>query len=346
MTDIRVNSLAIPLIPSLVHMLDYQRIGEVAGRSLFPCLLQVDAVASVWLCSPLGPRKTPYIYARVRVSPATYPLTPFSIPPVKPCRRRRHFSPQTRMNRFRVPQPSDTQPREPSRRNGFCLNSLYLRAPSPCQLTAGHRRLGSCFPTAGSRHVKLPPFSMHSEQMPPQFLGARRTIGDVHRPDLVRTVDLQPAQKIGIDLVPQRGFRRVWPTIDRLDAHALHQRGDVAAADLDALAVQKVAQHPAARERVFQMQFINAAHEHQILGRHRPGLVVDAAATDVQNLGLSDDGKIVGAVDHRFALSMPALMSAPAKNRSPAPALRSWHEAPSNPPAVERSRRRRRKARP
>jgi hypothetical protein len=100
MTDIRVNSLAIPLMPSLVHMLDYQRIGEVAGRSLFPCLLQVDAVASAWLCSPLGPRKTPYIYARVRVSPATYPSTPFSIPPVKPCRRRRHFSPQTRVNRF------------------------------------------------------------------------------------------------------------------------------------------------------------------------------------------------------------------------------------------------------
>src|SRR5664279_1015267 len=46
MTDIGVNSLAIPLMPSLVHMLDYQRIGEVAGRSLFPCLLQVDAVAS------------------------------------------------------------------------------------------------------------------------------------------------------------------------------------------------------------------------------------------------------------------------------------------------------------
>jgi len=46
MTDIRVNSLAIPLMPSLVHMLDYQRISEVAGRSLFPCLLQVDAVAS------------------------------------------------------------------------------------------------------------------------------------------------------------------------------------------------------------------------------------------------------------------------------------------------------------
>ena len=70
MTDIRVNSLAIPLMPSLVHMLDYQRISEVAGRSLFPCLLQVDAVASgLAVFSPWPPREAPYIYARVRVSP-------------------------------------------------------------------------------------------------------------------------------------------------------------------------------------------------------------------------------------------------------------------------------------
>ena len=50
--------------------------------------------------SPLSPCKAPYICARIRVSPATCPSTPFSIPPVKPCRRRRHFSPQTRVNRF------------------------------------------------------------------------------------------------------------------------------------------------------------------------------------------------------------------------------------------------------
>jgi hypothetical protein len=50
-------------------------------------------------------------------------------------------------------------------------------------LTAGYRRLGSCFPTAGSRHVILPPFSMHSEQMPPQFLGARRTVGYICSPN-------------------------------------------------------------------------------------------------------------------------------------------------------------------
>jgi hypothetical protein len=154
-----------------------------------------------------------------------------------------------------------------------------------------------------------------------------RDIGDVHRPDLVGTIDLQSAQEIGIDPVARRGFRGVRPAIDRLDAHALHQRGDVAAADLDARAVEKVAQHPAARERIFQMQFVDAAHQREVLGRHRPRLVVDAAAADVQSLGLADDGKVVVAVDHLkaiarqssgFTLSMPALMSAPSKKLSAA----------------------------
>ena len=38
-------------MPSLVHMLDLNRIGEAAGRSLCPCLLQVDADAMAWLHS-------------------------------------------------------------------------------------------------------------------------------------------------------------------------------------------------------------------------------------------------------------------------------------------------------
>ncbi len=52
MVVIRVNSLGIPRMPSLVHMPDLKRIGEVAGRSLCPCLPQVDADAMVWLRSP------------------------------------------------------------------------------------------------------------------------------------------------------------------------------------------------------------------------------------------------------------------------------------------------------
>jgi hypothetical protein len=45
------------------------------------------------------------------------------------------------------------------------------------------------------------------------------------------------------------------------------QRGDMATANLVALAVQKIAQHPAVREQMLQMQVVDAAH-----------------ATDVQNL--------------------------------------------------------------
>ena len=55
MLVIRVNSLGIPTMPSLVHMPDLKRIGEAAGRSLCPCLPQVDADAMVWLRSPSWP---------------------------------------------------------------------------------------------------------------------------------------------------------------------------------------------------------------------------------------------------------------------------------------------------
>ena len=43
MMGIRVNSVIIPIMLSLVHILGRKHIGEVAGRSLCPCFLQVDA---------------------------------------------------------------------------------------------------------------------------------------------------------------------------------------------------------------------------------------------------------------------------------------------------------------
>jgi hypothetical protein len=100
MSDIRVNSLGIPDMPSLVHMSDSMRIGEVADRSLFPCFPQVEANAEVWLHSPLGSSRVA-IHIRSRSGVSGYvSIDTISFPPVKPCRRRRHFSPQTRVNRF------------------------------------------------------------------------------------------------------------------------------------------------------------------------------------------------------------------------------------------------------
>ena len=65
MMDIRVNSVVIPIMPSLVHMLDVNHIGEVAGRSLFPCVPQVDADAMVWLRSFHDLLRAAYMYARI-----------------------------------------------------------------------------------------------------------------------------------------------------------------------------------------------------------------------------------------------------------------------------------------
>jgi hypothetical protein len=48
-------------------MPDVKHIGEVAGRSLFPCLPQVDADAMVWLRSLHDSLRAPYLYARIRM---------------------------------------------------------------------------------------------------------------------------------------------------------------------------------------------------------------------------------------------------------------------------------------
>jgi hypothetical protein len=61
------------------------------------------------------------------------------------------------------------------------------------------------------------------------------------------------------------------------------------------------------------MQFIDPPHERQILGRDRARPVVDRAPADVENLRLTGNRKIVRLVDHRFAPSKPALLSAPSK---------------------------------
>lgn len=65
MMDIRVHSVIIPVMLSLVHILGLKHIGEVAGRSLYPCVLQVDAYVIVWLHSPYDPCEAPFLYAHI-----------------------------------------------------------------------------------------------------------------------------------------------------------------------------------------------------------------------------------------------------------------------------------------
>src|SRR5437764_14964056 len=61
------------------------------------------------------------------------------------------------------------------------------------------------------------------------------------------------------------------------------------------------------------MQPVEASHHLQVGRRHRTWQVVDTATADAQNLRLPGYRQIVSTVDHRFALSNPALVSAPSK---------------------------------
>ena len=113
--------------------------------------------------------------------------------------------------------------------------------------------------------------------------------------------------------MPRCGLGRVRAAIQRLDPHAPHHRGHPLAADRDAFAAQQVAQHPAAGERVVQVQRVDPPHDRQVGRRHRPRFVVEAAAAQPQQRRLPRQLQSVAAVDHRFALSRPALLSAPDK---------------------------------
>ena len=140
-----------------------------------------------------------------------------------------------------------------------------------------------------------------------------RDVGDVGRPDLVQPLDRHARQPVRVDLVAGRGFAGVRTAIERLDSYALHQGRDMPAADRNALAAQKIAQHTGARERALQMQFVDPPHDAQVFGRDGTRLVIDRASADVQNLRLAGNREIVRPVDHRLALINPALLSAPSK---------------------------------
>src|SRR5499433_4287302 len=61
------------------------------------------------------------------------------------------------------------------------------------------------------------------------------------------------------------------------------------------------------------MQPVQTSHHLQIARRYRTRQIIDTATADIQSRCLLGDGQIVLTVDHRFALSNPALVSAPSK---------------------------------
>src|ERR1039458_363748 len=142
-------------------------------------------------------------------------------------------------------------------------------------------------------------------------------------------------------------FLRPRTAIERLYPHPLHQRLPVSAADLAPLGSQQPLQHPRAGERKLQMKPVETPHHLQVARRHQTWQIIDAATADVQNLRLLGDRQIVLTVDHRFALSNPALLSAPSKKSfsSVSSPILAWSDftstagcaAPLLPPAPKTS---------
>src|SRR5712691_6006391 len=87
-------------------------------------------------------------------------------------------------------------------------------------------------------------------------------------------------------------------------------------------------------------------HDREVGVRHRARQIINAAAADLQNFRLPGDRQIVSTVDHRFALSNPALVSAPSKKSfssvsSPILACSDFTStagAAGGPPLVRKSR--------
>src|SRR6202011_4601948 len=140
-----------------------------------------------------------------------------------------------------------------------------------------------------------------------------RNVRDVHGPDLVRSRDLDAAQQIRIDLVAGLGLGGARTAIERLYPHPPHQRLHMPAADLAPLQSQQASQHTRTGEGELQVQPIQMPHDREVGRRHRARQIINAAAADLQNFRLLGDRQIVLTVDHRFALSNPALVSAPSK---------------------------------
>ena len=138
-------------------------------------------------------------------------------------------------------------------------------------------------------------------------------VGDVCRPHVIGTGDRQMAQLMRIHRIRRMPCAGFGLAIQGVDTHPLHHGGYPAAPDWMPRPLEHLAQHSGLSERVLQMQFVDPAHQCQLVRRHRGSLVVRGRARQLQDLALPDNRQCVGSVDHRFALNTPALVSAPSQ---------------------------------
>ncbi len=91
----------------------------------------------------------------------------------------------------------------------------------------------------------------HGEQV--EEAPAHRDGGDVGCPHLIRSLDREIAQEVGMDFIPPLPTRGVGLPVERFDPHARPQGADVLASRREALGPQEIAQHAGAGERVLKV---------------------------------------------------------------------------------------------
>src|SRR5438094_3451671 len=135
-----------------------------------------------------------------------------------------------------IPRPPDfsapvprigTQTLTATGRLGF---SLYIGMTGSCvpyrSLSQGH---AAFMPDAGWVVGRLPPTLARGIEDQIPVSTSVKYVTTRHQ----RFRDWDLAEQIGVNLVAQGRLRGVGPAIDRLDAHAPHQRGDMLATNLD-----------------------------------------------------------------------------------------------------------------
>ena len=130
-----------------------------------------------------------------------------------------------------------------------------------------------------------------------------RDVGDVGAPDMVRPLDHQASEQIGVDPVLGMRIAGARRPIDRLKPHQAHQTTGPATTEAHALAAQMTDHLTGAVERILQEQLINAPHQRQGLRALALGRVIERGASDRQQTALTAQAqRPVSAHHHRSPL--------------------------------------------
>ena len=116
-----------------------------------------------------------------------------------------------------------------------------------------------------------------------------RQVGDVGTPDLAGAIDLQPAQQIGIGLVPLPRLAGVGLLVDRHQAHEPHKAPDALLVHAVPLVLQMPSHLPDPVEGGVEELLVDKLHQAEVLLRLSDRFMIEGRARDRQQAALRTD---------------------------------------------------------